>query len=61
MTKNCAVSRNLVCAINGSRKKSPLKKAPPDSKPNPVPNLTLNLPLTPHGEAFFRRDFFLTP
>ena len=36
----------------GSRKKSPRKKAPPDSKPNPVPNLTFTLLLTPHGGLF---------
>ena len=29
-------------------KKSTQKKVPPGSKPNPIPNLTLTLPLTPH-------------
>ena len=38
--------------FNGSRKKSPWKKAPPDSKAKPIRNLTLTLPLTPHGELF---------
>ena len=33
------------------------KKIPPDSKPNPIPNLTLTLPLTPH-EVFFPEGFF---
>ena len=41
--------------------KIPHEKSPPDSKPNPIPNLTLTLPLTPHGGAFFRGYFFLTP
>ena len=43
--------------------KNPPGKNPPDSKPNPMPNLILTLPLTPHegGGAFFRGDFFLTP
>ena len=45
----------------GSRKKYPSENPPPDPKPNPIPNLTLPLPLTPHGETFFRGDFFLTP
>ena len=44
------------------RGKNPPGKKPPDSKLNPTPNLTLTLPLTPHGgeKAFFRGDFFLT-
>ena len=29
-----------------------LGKNPPDSKPNPIPNLTLTLPLTLHGGLF---------
>ena len=33
-------------------KKSPPEKGPPDSKPNPIPNLTLSLPLNPHGGFF---------
>ena len=32
--------------------KNPPGKNPPDSKPNPIPNLTLILPLTPHGGFF---------
>ena len=32
--------------------KIPREKTPPDSKPNPIPNLTLILPLTPHGGFF---------
>ena len=32
--------------------KNPPGKKPPDPKPNPVPNLTLTLPLTPHGGIF---------
>ena len=39
-------------------KNSPEKK-PPDSKPNPIPNLTFTLPLTLTG-GFFPGDFFLT-
>ena len=35
----------------GSRKKSP-RKTLPDSKPNPIPKLTLILPQTPHGGLF---------
>ena len=38
---------------NGSKKKSPRKKSPPDLKPNPISSLTLTLPLTPHGGLFF--------
>ena len=34
-----------------SGKKSPGKK-PPDSKPNPIPNLNLTLHLIPHGGLF---------
>ena len=30
------------------------KNPPRDYNPNPIPNLTLTLPLTPHGGAFFR-------
>ena len=37
-----------VLGKNPPRKKSP----PPDYKPNPIPNLTLTLPLTPHGGLF---------
>ena len=33
-------------------KNPPEKKPPPDSKPNPIHNAALNLPLTPHGEPF---------
>ena len=33
------------------------KKIPPDSKPNPIRNLTLTLTLTPHG-VFFPEGFF---
>ena len=33
-------------------KKSTQKKFPPDSKSNPIPNLTLTLPLIPHGGLF---------
>ena len=33
------------------------KKPPPGSKRNPIPNLTLTLPLTPHG-GFFQGGFF---
>ena len=43
--------------LAGSRKKSPGKK-PPDSKPNPIPNLILTLPLTPHGGLFSEGIFF---
>ena len=46
-------------------KNPPRKKAAPlptsDSKPNPIPNLTLTLPLTPHGGLFSGRNFFLKP
>ena len=38
--------------LKGSRKKSPLEKKPPDSKPNPIRNLTLTLPLTLTGRFF---------
>ena len=44
--------------------KIPLEKSPPDSKLNPIPNLTLTLPLTRHRVtgAFFRGGGgFLTP
>ena len=37
--------------------KSPPEKSPPDSKPNPIPNLTLALPLTPH-RGFLPGRFF---
>ena len=37
--------------------KIPPEKNPPDSKPNPIPNLTLTLPLTPHGGLFSRGIF----
>ena len=37
--------------------KNPPEKSPPDSKLNPIPNLTLALPLTPHG-GFFPEGFF---
>ena len=43
---------------NGSRKKSLRKKSPPDLKPNPIPSLTLTLPLTSHGELFSGGLFF---
>ena len=33
------------------------EKSPPDSKPNPIPNLTPALPLTPH-RGFFPGRFF---
>ena len=39
--------------------KNPPGKKPPDSKRNPIHNLTLSLPLTPHGELFFRGDLTL--
>ena len=42
------------------KKKIPSEKILPDSKPKPIPNLTLTRPLTPHG-GFFPWDFFLTP
>ena len=32
--------------------KNPPGKKPPDSKPKPIPNLNLILPLTPHGGLF---------
>ena len=32
--------------------KNPPGKKPPDSKPDPIPNLTLILPRTPHGGLF---------
>ena len=32
--------------------KNPPGKSPPDPKPNPIPNLTLNIPLTPYGGLF---------
>ena len=31
---------------------TPTGKKTPDPKPNPIPNLTLTLPLTPHGGLF---------
>ena len=37
--------------------KNPPGKKPPDSKPNPIPNLNLTLPLTPH-RGLFLRGFF---
>ena len=33
------------------------EKSPPDSKPNPIPNLTPALPLTPH-RGFLPGRFF---
>ena len=39
--------------------KIPPEKIPPDSKPNPIPNLDPT-PDSSRG-AFFREDFFLTP
>ena len=50
-----------MCIKKGSRKKFPRKKNPPNSKPNPIPNLTLTLPPDPPRGAFFRGYFFLTP
>ena len=43
--------------LKGSRKKPPLEKKPPDSKPNPIRNLTLTLPLTLTGRFFPGRFF----
>ena len=34
-----------------------MEKSPPDSKAKPIRNLTLTLPLTPHGELFPGGDF----
>ena len=36
----------------GFWEKIPPEKSPPDSKRNPIPNLTLTLPLTPHRGLF---------
>ena len=41
----------------GSRKKSLPEKGPPYTKPNPIPNLTVTLTLTPHGGIFSRGIF----
>ena len=41
----------MVREFHGSRKKSP-RKTPPVPKLNPISNLTLTLPLTPHGGLF---------
>ena len=41
-------SRSKTC----SRERSPRKKNSSELKPNPVPNLTLTLPLTSHGDLF---------
>ena len=37
--------------------KNPPEKYPPDSKPNPILNLTLTLLLTPHGRLFSGGSF----
>ena len=37
--------------------KNPPAKKPPDSKPNPIPNLTLTLPLAP-SRGLFSGGFF---
>ena len=37
------------------------EKNSPDPKPNSIPNLTLTVLLTPHGELFSGGFFFLTP
>ena len=42
-------------------KHPPGKKSPADPKPIPIPNLTLTLPLTPHGWLFSGVDFFWRP
>ena len=44
--------------FSGYKKKYP-GNPPPDSKPNPIPNLTLTLPLTPQvgGGGSGRGDF----
>ena len=43
--------------LNGSRKKSPPEKSPSEPKPNPIPNLTLTLPLILTGDSFPGRFF----
>ena len=48
--------------FSGYKKKYP-GNPPPDSKPNPIPNLTLPLPLTPQvgGGGVLGGGIFLTP
>ena len=47
----------MLYKFHGSRKKSSRKKNPSDPKPNPIPNLTLTLPLT-HYWGLFSGEMF---
>ena len=55
------VLNNSFAYFTGFQEKISPKKNPPDPKLNLIPNLTLMLPLTPHGGTFFRGELFLTP
>ena len=51
MQRKIKIAKNIfLYTLNiGSTKKSPPEKSPPVPKLNPIPNLTLTLPLTRHG------------